>query len=84
MTERLSNTKLGELLDLSHASVSRIRSGDRLPSLKVMSVIAGLTGWSLDDQQTARTTNTYAEQFEAVFDAYAASQAFPAQRESTE
>lgn len=86
MAERISNIKLGELLDLSHASVSRIRSGDRLPSLKVMSVIAGLTGWSLDDQMAARNAGTYADVFEETFENYEPNPLteVPAQRGSAE
>jgi hypothetical protein len=80
MTERLSNSKLGALLDLSHASVSRIRSGNRLPSLKVMAVIAGLTGWSLDDQVAARESGTYASCFEETFEGYTPNPLVPEQR----
>lgn len=77
MAERLSNIKLGDMLGLSHASVSRIRSGDRLPSLTVMMEIAKLTKWSLDDQAIAREDGTYAEKFD---DAFENAELVPAQR----
>lgn len=67
MTDRISNIKLGELLGLSHASVSRYRSGDRLPSSETMAEISRLTGWTMDEQYKARTAGTYAEKFEQVF-----------------
>lgn len=67
MTDRISNAKLGVLLDLTHASVSRIRSGDRLPSTDVMATISRLTGWTMDEQYECRTNGTYAEKFDAAF-----------------
>lgn len=67
MTERISNIKLGELLGLSHASVSRIRSGDRLPSSEVMALISKLTGWTMDEQFSCRTAGTYSEEFDKAF-----------------
>lgn len=68
MTDRvISNIKLGELLGLSHASVSRYRSGDRLPSSETMAEISRLTGWTMDEQYKCRTNGTYAEKFEQVF-----------------
>lgn len=64
MTERLSNTELGGLLGISHASVSRIRSGHRNPSITVMSKIATLTAWDVGDQVEARESGTYPAEFE--------------------
>lgn len=68
MTERISNIKLGELLGLSHASVSRIRSGDRLPSLDVMHKISYLTGWTMDEQTARRNDGTYNVEFDRAFE----------------
>lgn len=59
----LTNEELGELLGISHATVSRIKSGHRLPSLGVMDKIRELYGWSIDDQTDARNSNTYATEF---------------------
>lgn len=61
-----TNEALGELLGISHATVSRIKSGHRLPSLEVMDKIRELYGWSLDDQTDARNEGTYAERFQAI------------------
>lgn len=73
MTERLSNAELGAKLGVSHATVSRIRSGNRLPSIGVMSRISELTGWSIDDQVVARNENQYSERFDLAFSAVDAS-----------
>jgi transcriptional regulator with XRE-family HTH domain len=59
----LTNEELGELLGISHATVSRIKSGHRLPSLGVMDKIRELYGWSIDDQTDARNGDTYAIEF---------------------
>lgn len=48
-------------LGLTVATVSRIRTGSRLPSLEVMQKIAKLTGWSLHDQALAREHDLYDE-----------------------
>lgn len=73
MTERLSNSELGVRLGVSHATVSRIRSGNRLPSIGVMSRISELTGWSINDQVQARNEGRYSEQFDMAFSAVEAS-----------
>lgn len=49
-----TNREVGDRIGLSHSSVSRIRAGERIPSIDVMQVIAREYGWSLDDQATAR------------------------------
>jgi transcriptional regulator with XRE-family HTH domain len=59
----VTNEALGGLLGISHATVSRIKSGTRLPSLEVMNKIRELYNWTIDDQTDARTNGTYAEQF---------------------
>lgn len=46
-------------LGLTVATVSRIRSGQRLPSLEVMQNINKLLNWSLDDQAQARDLRSY-------------------------
>lgn len=61
-----TNEYLGELLGVSHAMVSRYRSGDRLPSVDVMQRMKELYDWSIDDQVDARNSGTYAEQFSAL------------------
>lgn len=50
-------------LGLTVATVSRIRTGTRLPSLEVMQKIVRLTDWSLHDQAIARDRGVYAAVF---------------------
>lgn len=58
-----SNMRMGELLGVSHATVSRWKSGDRLPELANMQKISAELGWSLDDQVQARDNGKYASEF---------------------
>lgn len=58
-----SNETVGQLLGVSHASVSRYKSGDRLPELDVMAQVAQVFSWSLDEQYSARKNGTYADEF---------------------
>lgn len=46
-----TNPEVGQRIGLSYSGVSRIRSGDRYPSLAVMRKIREAYGWSLADQQ---------------------------------
>lgn len=58
-----SNEVVGQLLGVSHATVSRYKSGDRLPELDTMAKITEVYGWTLDDQYQARKNGTYASEF---------------------
>lgn len=68
MANPVTNEALGELLGISHATVSRIKSGHRLPSLEVMDKIRELYGWSLDAQTDARNAGTYHQGFQAIIE----------------
>jgi hypothetical protein len=72
MTERVTNTELGGLLDLSHVQVHRIRNGTRQPSIEAMVRIESVLAWPVADQVRARTSREYAEGFEAAVARYAA------------
>lgn len=72
MTERVTNTELGGLLDLSHVQVHRIRNGTRQPSIEAMVRIEEVLDWAVSDQVHARTSGRYAEGFEAAVSRYAA------------
>lgn len=61
---QVTNQKVAEDLGITHSMVSRIRSGDREPSLSLMMQIAQLFGWSLDSQATAISNDRYGEEFE--------------------
>lgn len=62
----VTNRRVGEDLGVSHATISRIRSGDRVPSLALMGKVEKLTRWKLDRQVRARLEGKYADQFERV------------------
>lgn len=51
-----TNREVGDRIGLSHSSVSRIRAGERIPSVDVMVVIQTQYGWTLPDQVKARAT----------------------------
>lgn len=61
----VTNERVGEDLGISHSMVSRIRSGDRTPSLTVMLKMHEEWDWPLPEQALARTLGKYAEEFEA-------------------
>lgn len=72
MTERVTNTELGVLLDLSHVQIHRIRNATRQPSIEAMVRIEQVLGWSIKDQVRARTAGNYASAFETAITRYAA------------
>lgn len=69
--KNMSNTAVAALIGLTHAQVSRIRSGDRLPSIETMMNIHKVFGWSMDEQATARLQNLYGPRFEEAIGRYA-------------
>lgn len=50
----LTNQALGDALGVSHAQVSRYRSGDRVPTDLVMVKIWRLTDWPVEEQIRAK------------------------------
>lgn len=56
---RPTHQVVADRLDLTVATVSRLRSGERLPSLDTMTEIKEMTGWSLDLQALAKSSGTY-------------------------
>jgi len=66
MIAAATNVQVAQAIGMTHSGVSRIRSGDRLPSVEKMVEIAAALGWSVEDQVKARTEGKYAEQFEAI------------------
>lgn len=75
MTERVTNTELGNLLGLSHVQVHRIRNATRQPSIEAMVRIEDVLGWPIKDQVKARTNREYATGFEAAVERYASNRA---------
>lgn len=70
MKSSATNIAVGEALGLSHATVSRIRTGDRKPSLGFMLAVEKTMRWKLGVQAVHRQNATYAENFELVIDRY--------------
>lgn len=71
----LTNSQVAEALGLSESGVSRLRSGDRLPSLEVMQKIETVYGWSVQGQSNARQAGDWTGAFVKVLDAVAEEQA---------
>lgn len=61
-----TNRAVADKLGLSESGVSRLRSGDRLPSLALMQKIEAKYGWSVQGQSIARSHNDWRRSFEAV------------------
>lgn len=62
----VTNVAVGKAIGLAHSSISRIRSGDRTPSLDIMLDIEREFGWSVRDQAIARREDKYASEFEKI------------------
>ncbi len=63
---QVTNQKVGEDLGISHSMVSRIRSGDRRPSLEVMLKMHEEWEWPLEAQALSWSLGRYALEFEAM------------------
>jgi len=77
MTTRATNEEIGQRIGLGHSGVSRIRSGDRFPSLAAMRRIERAYGWKIGDQIAAREKGQfeYAHEFDRRVNAAAAKEA---------
>lgn len=64
MRTDVTNVQVGKDLGVTHVTISRIRSGDRLPSLDLMVKIESLTRWKISAQTRERQGGTYAAAFE--------------------
>lgn len=61
-----TNTAVATRIDLDHSTVSRIRRGERRPSLASMLRIQEQYRWSLADQANSIVNNTYGTDFERI------------------
>ena len=61
----VTNQKVADDLGITHSAVSRIRSGDRFPSLALIIKIEALLQWSMKDQARRLGSASYAEEFES-------------------
>lgn len=52
----MTNEEIGKLLGLTYSTVSRLRRGERLPSIEVMLAIDAHFGWGVADQAKTRTS----------------------------
>jgi transcriptional regulator with XRE-family HTH domain len=62
----ITNKEIAEILKLDHTTVSRYRSGDRVPSLDVLLDIATEFNWDLVQQAISRKADTWARDFEEI------------------
>lgn len=60
----VTNQRVAEALGITHSAVSRIRSGDRLPSLQLVRRISNVLNWPVDEQVSTLDPGTYAAAFE--------------------
>lgn len=67
-TAAVTNPQVGEKIGIGHTGVSRLRSGDRSPSIETMIAIEEAYSWPIGEQIRARRQGKkpYAEAFEAV------------------
>lgn len=70
----VTHPEVGKMIGLSYSGVSRIRSGDRYPSLAVQRKIRDAYGWPLADQQALIPDKgrnmEYAHEFERRINAH--------------
>jgi transcriptional regulator with XRE-family HTH domain len=62
----VTNQRVADDLGITHSMVSRIRSGDRLPSLQLVRRIADRLGWAIDEQIATLDPEKYAAGFEEL------------------
>jgi hypothetical protein len=70
---RMTNGEIGKLIGLSYSAVSRLRRGERLPSVQVMVAIQDAFGWGVADQVWVRSSagaDGFARKFNDELDAY--------------
>lgn len=65
-TAAVTNMEVGLEIDMGHTGVSRLRSGDRLPSIRIMYNIQSAYAWPIADQIDARMNGNYGRAFENV------------------
>lgn len=61
-----TNKAVADKLGMSESGVSRLRSGDRMPSLSLMQRIQEAYGWSVQQQSDHRAAGTWTTGFEAA------------------
>lgn len=64
----VTNERVAQDLGITHSTVSRIRSGHRLPSLQLVRRIEAVLGWPVGEQVSSLDPTTYARAFEALLE----------------
>lgn len=64
----VTNQRVADDLGITHSMVSRIRSGDRQPSIALGAKIAAMFDWTLDEQAKAMAQGNYGSLFEQRLD----------------
>ena len=64
----MTGRELSEQLQVSEATVSRLASGERRPSVELMRKIQRVLRWSLVSQLQALETGSYADEFMERFE----------------
>lgn len=59
-----TNVQIGALIGMGYTGISRIRTGDRHPSIEAMRRIERALEWPCSDQIEWRERGKYAEEFE--------------------
>lgn len=60
----MTNERVAELLGVHHSMVSRLRSGERFPSVPLMTKIESIFRWKMSAQAKVFATPGYARGFE--------------------
>lgn len=66
-----TNRQIGLRLGVSETSVSRYRSGNRIPSIEVQTKIEQVLGWSVSAQAVARSKEGWTKGFERALRRFA-------------
>lgn len=63
---KVTNQRVADRLGINHSTVSRIRSGERHPSIDLMKKIETEYGWDLEKQLRAYGSVVYKREFERI------------------
>ena len=70
--EQLTNEQIASMVGLTHSAISRLRSGDRQPSMATMFAVEAAFGWPATDQLQTRVLGTlaWAKKFETTIESF--------------
>ncbi len=64
----MNGAEMAEIVGCSEATISRLRSGDRTPSVRLMQEIRRVLSWSLDEQAAAIERGDFGQLFTSKMD----------------